>query len=804
MAKNSFDFKSVEDKWLKFWEKQGIYKFDTKSKKKIFSVDTPPPTISGRLHMGHAFGDSQQDFFVRFKRMQGFNVLNPFGTDNNGLPTLKLVEKEKGVRSKNMKREKFIELCIKTIEEEYIPQFLNDAKQLGISADWDLFYSTIDKNSRRISQKSFIELYKKGREYRVEAPMMICPNCQTAIAQVEMEDAELESQLCYIRVKVETGNELVFATTRPELLPACVGISVHPDDKRYKKLIGKKVKLPLVDREVVLSADSETDPEYGSGVVYYCTYGGAECVEWLTRHPDVEPIHIMGLEGVYNEKAGKYEGMNSHEAREEILKDLKKAGALVKTEKLKHFVNVHERCGTEIEYVATKQWFVKYLDLKKDMLKWGKQIKWYPEYMRSRYDNWVKGLKWDWCISRQIAFGIPFPVWYCAKCEEVVLAKEKDLPVDPVDSKPPIKKCAKCGSTEFIPEKDIMNTWVTSSLTPTIVKELLKDTEIYSKIKNKPMSIRRNGHDIITFWDFTTIVKSQLHYGFNPWDELFINGWMLGSDGKKMAKSRGNGVAPQEVIAEWGADVLRYLSASSGIGEDLSFPEKELVAGKRFVNKLMNATKFVFMNLDDWKGSRPKKLEVLDELFLGKLNEIIKLSTENFEKYEYSKVKQDVEQFFWSDFCDYYLETVKKLVYNGKGSARLSAQYTLYLSLLTVLKLIAPITPFITEELYQEYFKRFEKDKSIHLSEWPKPGKEKYKEDWEVFKKNLFKMNQIKSQEHLSLNVASGALIVPTKDYKILKNYEERFLDVSGAQCIKAGKEFKADMSKVGTEVKEK
>ena len=797
MAKNNFDFKTVEKKGRDFWEKEKIYKFDVDTKKKIFSFDTPPPTVSGRLHMGHALGDSHQDFFARFKRMHGFEVLNPFGTDNNGLPTLKLVEKEKKVDSKKMKKGDFIELADKMIHEEFIPMFLKDMKRLGVSADFDIFYSTIDKRARRISQKSFIDLYKMGREYRIDAPALWCPCCQTTMGQVELEDKEVSGIFSDIILKVDKEN-LVISTTRPELFPASVAVFYHPKDKRYKHLKGKTAKIPLFDIEVPIMEDEGAEMEKGTGIAYSATFGDQKDMEWQKQYK--LPIkQAIGKDGRMTSLAGKYKGMKVEEAREEILKDLKKGGFLKSKKTIVHTVNVCERCKNPVEFISHKQWFVKYLDLKKDLLKWGNEIKWTPSHMKIRYDNWVKGLKWDWCISRQIPFGISFPVWYCSKCEEVILANEKDLPVVPTESKPPVKECPKCKSKEFIPEKDIMNTWATSSLTPTIVKELLEGTPVHKKIKDKPFSIRRNGQDIITFWDFNTIVKSQLHYKRNPWEELYINGWMLGKDGRKMSKSLGNGIEPQEVFEEYGADVLRYLCASIGPAEAVAFSDKELVAGKRFSTKLLNASKFVFMNLEDWDGKKPKKLEKIDELFLGELNQVIKEVTKAYDEYNIARVKLLIENFFWKDFTDNYLEIIKDRIYNKEGEKKISVQYTLYKILLSILKMMAPIMPFITEEIYQEHFKKYEKKKSIHICEWPEVGKEKSTKDWGIIKNNLSKVRQAKTEKRVPLNFASGAVSIPTKEYSIIKNYEESFLAASGAACVKADKKFKIDIPESGT-----
>jgi valyl-tRNA synthetase len=791
--KKGYDAHEVELKIFKLWEKEKLYKFDAGDvKRPIFSVDTPPPTVSGRIHMGHVFGDAQQDFFVRYKRMNGFNVLNPFGTDNNGLPTLKLVEKEKKVSAKSMKREEFIELCNKTIHEEFIPEFVRDVKRLGISADFDILYSTIDSHSRKISQQSFIDLFNNGREYRLDAPALWCPSCQTTLAQVELEDKEVESCFNDVILKVD-GKDIVISTTRPELFPASVAVFYNPKDKRYKHLKGKKAKIPLFDIEVPIIEDSGAEIDKGTGIAYCATFGDQADMEWQKQHQ--LPIKMaIGPDGKMTKIAGKYEGLSVKEARKKIIQDLKDKGLLVKQEQIVHPVNTCERCGTEIEFIKKKQWFVKYLDLKKDMLKWGKQIKWYPEHMRNRYNNWVNGLKWDWCISRQISFGIPFPVWYCKDCDEVILPNESQLPVDPVEDKPNVKSC-KCGCKEFIPETDVMNTWATSALTPKIVKGLLKDKPVYKIIKDKPMDIRRNGHDIITFWDFNSIVKSQLHNKRNPWNELYINGWMLGKDGKKMSKSRGNGVAPQDTMDEWGADILRYLSASSGLGEDVAYPEKELIAGKRFINKLWNASKFVFMNLEDWNHKAPKEFQEIDKQFLLRLNKLIQSCTQSFEKYEYSKVKLELEKFFWQDFTSNYLEIVKHRIYNAKGDVKRSAQYALYQCLLAILKIISPITPFITEEIYQTYFKKTEKIKSIHISDWPNkidfPETGVDEEVWNNFIEVLDKVRQIKSESQKSMR-AEIILTIDKQDQDDISEVLDDLIAVTNTKEIKSGK-FKVE-----------
>jgi valyl-tRNA synthetase len=795
MVKGNFDFEAIEAKWKKFWEKEKIYKFNPHSKEEIYSIDTPPPTLSGGMHIGHTCSYSQQDFIVRYKRMRGFNIFYPFGADDNGLPTERLVEKRKGVRSKEMQRADFVELCMKFLKEER-PKFIQDWKNIGISCDWNLAYSTIDNHSRRISQWSFLDLYKKKRMYRKDAPAMWCPECRTGVAQVEVQDKEVDSTFNDIVFKVD-NKDLIIATTRPELLPACVAIFYHPDDKRFKKYQGKDAKVPLFDFEVPILEDKRVDPKKGTGIVMCCTFGDQTDMEWQKAY-NLEIKMAIDEKGCMTNVAGKYKGLKVKKARKEIISDLKKNNLLTSQKPIVHVLNVHERCGAEIEFVKSKQWFLKYLDLKKEMLKWGSELVWFPKHMKNRYDTWVKGLQWDWLVSNQRHFGVAFPVWYCKDCGEVIVAEEKQLPVDPIKDKPPVKICPKCKSKEFIPETDVLNTWFTSSMTPQIVTQLV-DEKIQKKIF--PMNLRPQAHEIISFWLFNSVVKSNLHYKKNPWKDVVISGFVT-LKGEKMSKSKGNAINPQEIMAKYGADAIRYWAASSKLGADFDYQEKDVITGKKFITKLTNATNFVFMNLEDWNGKKPNKLEKDDVEFLGKLNTIIEVSTKNFDKYEYSKVKQDVDQFFWSDFCDYYLETVKELVYKGKGHKKLSAQYTLYKSLLTILKLMAPFTPFITEEIYQKYFKKFEKEKSIHISEWPKQGKEKYKDDWQIIKENISKIRQIKSEAHVSLNVPVGKVILPVKDYEIIKNYKERFVDVSGAQRLESGKEFKVEILPVGTEHK--
>jgi len=769
-----YNHKEAEAKWQAFWEKEKIYSFDPKSKAEIYSIDTPPPTVSGKMHLGHAFSYAQQDFVIRFQRMLGKNIFYPFGTDDNGIPTERLIEKTKNVKAHNMPREEFVKLCLTTLEEELRPKYIQDWKRIGMSCQWDIFYTTINEHCQKISQRSFIELYKMGRAYRKEAPAMWCPECQTGISQVECQDKILDSYFSDIIFNVD-GKDLIIATTRPELLAACVAVFYHPDDKRYQKYKGKKAKVPLFDSEVPIMPDERADPEKGTGMVMCCTFGDQTDMEWQKAHS--LPIkEAITKDGKMTKLAGKYEGMSIQTARKMILEDLKDARLCIGQEPIKHSVNVHERCGTEIEFLHSKQWFIRYLDLKEDMLKWGNELKWYPEHMKSRYEHWVKGLQWDWLISRQRYFGVPFPVWYCKKCENVILADEKKLPVDPLKDKPLIKECPKCKGKEFMAEKDVLDTWATSSLTPRLAIELMPK-EIQKKLY--PMSLRPQAHDIITFWLFNTVVKSQLHYKVNPWKEVMIAGHAQDPQGKKMSKSKGNVIEPQDVIEKYSADCLRFWAAGSRLGDDLPYQEKDLVTGQKFITKLWNASKFAFMHLKDYKMEKPIKLEVVDEWILSKLGRIVKDVTEYFNQYEYFKTKMDTENFFWHSFCDNYMEIIKDRLYNpdrrGK-EARLSAQYGLYHSLLTILKLIAPIMPHITEELYQAYYKQHEKGKSIHISAWPKADKpdEEAEKIGELAVYAAVHARRAKTEKNLSLKEPLKRLVlagkIAEKDFELVKD----------------------------------
>jgi len=771
-----YDFAEAEPRIQKFWENHEIYKFDASKnagKKKIYSIDTPPPYISGRMHIGHAFSYSQQDFIARFHRMINENVFYPFGTDDNGLPTERFVEKINNVKSKDMGRAEFIELCLKTLKKE-TPLCIQDFVKLGISSDYRLYYSTIDNHSRRVSQKSFIELFKKGEIYNKDFPTMWCPSCQTSIAQAELEDKELGSLFSTLKFSCN-GKELLIATTRPELLGACVAVLVNPKDKRYSNLVGKKAKVPLFNFEVPIIADDSAEIEKGTGVLMICSYGDRYDAEAIARHK-LNPKIVINKDGTVNYPG--FEGVRIKEARKKILIELKDKELIIEQKSIIHTVNAHDKCGTEIEIIPTEQWFIKILDKKKKLIEQGRKIKWQPEFMQKRYDNWISGLEWDWNISRNRHFGVPIPAWKCSECNEIIVADEKELPVDPMQIEKHCKKCKK----KATPEKMVLDTWATSSLTPQIAAEL---PQVKGKIKI-PFSLRPQGHDIIRTWAFYTIVKSYLHENKIPWENIAISG-NVSLEGEKMSKSKGNVVEPQSVIQNYGADALRFWAASSKLGEDLDYQEKEIVSGKKFVTKLWNASKFISQSLSDKK---PKKLLETDRLFLSKLNKIIETATESFNNYEYSKARQETSNFFWHVFCDNYLEIVKRRVYSGKKEEKESASYSLYQSLLAILKMMAPITPYITEEVYQNYFRKNEKEKSIHISQWPEkieiPEKKSDDETLELLMNILGDVRMAKSKAQKSMK-AEIILSLEKEKAEKLKLIMDDLIGVICAREIRIG-----------------
>ncbi len=779
IAKN-YNFQEREKYWQEYWEKENIYKFDENSEKEIFSVDTPPPYVSAaHLHAGHIMSYSQAEFVVRYKRMQGFNVYYPMGFDDNGLPTERYVEKKYNIDKSRVKRDEFIKLCLQ--ETKIGAQNYRDLwTALGISVDWTKTYSTINEHSRKISQWSFLDLYKKSKVQRKEEPIYWCPKCQTALAQADLDDKEEKSKLNYIQFGGGDKNKFVIATTRPELLPACVALFVNPEDKRYKELIGKKATVPIFNHQVPILSEESVDMEFGTGLMMVCTWGDAEDVrKWKEYKLDTRKI--VNEAGKLTDLAGKYAGLELMKAREQIIADLQKQKLLIKQVDISHVMNTHDRCGTPAEFIITKQWFIDILSNKAKFLKQGEKLNWFPDSMKRRYGDWVEALKWDWCISRDRYYGVPFPVWYCKQCGREMLPEEKDLPVDPTVDKP--KEKCQCGSNDFIPEKQVMDTWMTSSLTPLIASKLVNKKSVQMKLY--PATLRPQAFEIIRTWLFYTVVKSYYHHNQLPFEDVMISGHGLDDKGRKISKSLGNFKDPNIILKQYGSDALRYWATGAKLGENMRYNEQEIQKGKRTVTKLWNASKFTWSHLSEIDLNKAKvNLEDADKWVLFKLNQTIKEATDSYEQYSYSKARDIIDEFFWGDFTDNYLEFIKYRLYSEDPKmeeSKNAARHSLYYLMLTIIKLYAPILPFITEEIYQMFYKKTEGDKSIHLSQWPEINKkwnfdDKTINEFEKAVAAIAEVRKYKSERQLSMGKELNEYRIvlkelPDKKYKeFIKN----------------------------------
>lgn len=712
MLDKKYNAKEKEEKWLNYWKDNGIYDFNI-DEREVFSIDTPPPTVNGKIHMGHIFSYSQTEMIARYKRLRGYNIFYPFGFDDNGLPSERLVEKEKGKKAHEIGREEFSKLCYETTDK-YEAEFQDLFSKMGVSTDWNIHYKTVSPSTIKISQRSFLDLIDKGYCYHKESPTLWCNECLTSIAQAELETKTIKTTFNYIKFKTkETQEEFIIATTRPELLPAIVSVFVNPNDEKNKHLIGKTACIPIINIEVPIMADEKVDACKGTGVVMCCTFGDQTDIEWWKKY-NLPLKYIFTNNGRIIDSVPNYGGMKIKEARKQIVEDLQEGGFIVKIEELEHEVGIHERCGKEVEYSVMKQWFIDTMSHKDDFIRIGNEIKWHPDHMHNRYNEWVENIMWDWCISRQRYFGVPFPVWYCKKCGEPVFASVEDLPVNPLSDKPKTNKCSKCGCTEFVPETDVMDTWATSSLTPMINMKYGEKDNYESFLK--PMSLRTNASEIIRTWDFYTIVKSFYHFGTRPWDNVMISGFVMASKGEKISKSKGNSkIEPMDAIKQYSADVLRYWAGTGRLGTDIVYSDETLLRGKKLVNKIWNVSKFIEMHLTDFKDKEFNDFEYIDRYILGKYKKMEETFIKYLDDYEVGLALNALERFFW-DFCDNYIEIVKHRLYRPEEfgeEARYSGQKTIHIILYKLLQDFSIYFPFITEEIYQELFS---KEKSIHLT----------------------------------------------------------------------------------------
>ncbi|MBD3243406.1 MAG: valine--tRNA ligase [Chitinivibrionales bacterium] len=718
-----YDPNEAEPRIAARWREQNLFAFDPDSTAECYSVDTPPPYVSAdHLHIGHAMSYSQAEFIVRYKRMRGYNVFYPMGFDDNGLPTERFVEQKYGIDKRTADRERFIELCLKETRagaETY--RTLWD--RLGISVDWSQSYSTIDQRCRRAAQRSFIDLYRQGLIERRDEPVQWCYQCGTSLAQADIETREGPAEIHDIAFTGPDNQPLVISTTRPELLPACVALYAHPDDERYRALIGRPATVPLFGHTVECRTHPDVDPSYGTGLMMVCTWGDTEdVIKWRTDRLPTRPVFDEA--GRLNELAGPFADMAIPEARRAILDALRSGGTYRRSRAITHTVGVHERCGTPAELNCTPQWFVNLLTHREQFRRLAGQLQWYPPFMKHRLDSWIDELKWDWCISRQRFYGVPFPVWYCRDCATPLPAPDSDLPVDPTLHAPPPGARCSCGGDRFEPEHDVMDTWMTSSLTPLITAGWAEnDTGRMQRLY--PSSVRVQAFEIIRTWLFYTLVKGQYHTESLPWRAVMISGWGLDEQGRKMSKRLGNYEDPMAVIERCSADAVRFWAATVSPGHDLRFSEETLADGRRLAVKLWNAARLVDSIAGEAPGAcdwQSGTLSVADRWIANRYADTIDECTDAFDSYDYSRALRRTQLFFYNELCDNYLEIVKPRLWEESDTApdhKALTQALLRELLLGALKLYAPILPFVTDELFTRLYGDTTGESSIHRSAWP-------------------------------------------------------------------------------------
>ncbi|TAE32685.1 MAG: valine--tRNA ligase [Alphaproteobacteria bacterium] len=715
-----------ESFWQQQWERAGVYRWRGDAPRgESYVIDTPPPTVSGLLHMGHIYSYTHTDFMARYMRMKGRDVFYPMGFDDNGLPTERLVEKVKKIRAKDVSRETFIQHC-EEISAEARSEFRALFTATALSVDWNLEYHTISSSSRRISQASFLDLVQREQVYRTLQPMLWDAIDQTALAQAEVEDKEMEGVFCDIRFTVEDcADSFVIATTRPEMLPACVAIFYHPDDARYAHLAGKKAIVPLFGLRVPILTDETVEPEKGTGIMMCCTFGDeADVVKWRTHK--LEMRMILNNYGKLTIDDERLQGLTAKNARTKMIELLEEAGVLLAKKPIMHTVKCAERSGAPLEIIPTYQWFVRVLEHKEALRERNHTISWKPDWMHKRLDQWIDGLNWDWCISRQRYYGVPFPVWYSKRVGEegkAIFAAAHQLPINPLVDLP-----EGYSRDEVDADMDVMDTWATSSLTPQLSAHAVNSESAEDKTRFDalfPADIRPQAHEIIRTWAFYTLVKAHLHNQSIPWHETMISGWCLAADKSKMSKSKGNIITPTALLQEKGADAVRYWASTAKLGTDTAFSEDILKIGNKLVNKLWNACKFAAIPLAAMRNPSNHAHDAmhsgiithrLDQWMIGRMHQAIIAYDAAFADYDYAAARAIAEDVFWNDLCDNYLELVKSRAYGNMGEdAQQSACHTLWHVLNAILKLFAPFVPHITEELFSTIYVQEYKDKaSIH------------------------------------------------------------------------------------------
>lgn len=763
-----YNFKVIEDRLIELWK--DIYKFDYSDKTRpTYAIDTPPPYPSGEFHVGNALNWSYFDFVARYKRMRGFNVHFPQGWDCHGLPTEVRVENILGKRKSEIPPQVFIKLC-KEYTEKWIEDMKKDVIRLGISIDWSLEYKTMDPSYWRKTQLSFILMYKKGLIYRSSHPIYWCPRCETAIAEAEVEYVSRSSKLYYVNfLRVDNNSPITIATTRPELISACVAVAVNPNDNRYQDLVGKKVRVPIYNYEIPVITDDEVDPNFGTGIVMISTYGDKTDVKWQKRY-GLPVREVINEHGIMKDEAGPLKGLSISEARKKMVEILKENGLLVKSVDIESTVGTCWRCHTPIEILSRPQWFVRTMDLKDQILSWSEKVEWVPDYGKKRLRDWVNSLDWDWVISRQRLFATPIPVWYCKKCGATIVAEEDWLPVDPRVEPPKIDKCPYCGFNEFIGENDVMDTWMDSSITCAVHAGWPDNFDQ----RLLPADLQPNGYDIIRTWDYYLMVRHLALFGYAPYKTVLINGMVRGTDGRMMHKSYGNYVPLREVLNKYGADAFRLWAATGATtGSDIRFRWEDVDFNWRFLTKLWNAARFIMLEAGtNVNFNKEPSLSLLDKWILSLTEELTLKVTEMMEHYDFMGAATSVRDFTWHVFCDDYLEAVKYRLRSNNINEKNAAQYTLHSVLYRILLLLAPFAPYITDEIYNKLYAPVIGLKSIHLVSWPTAKIEKIDRNaitnGDIIIKTIRSMRRSKAKARIPLNVPIPKAIIYGGKYKEL------------------------------------